>query len=62
MDKASTGDLKKEQIIETEIEVLKRVSHPHVVKMSEVFESDTQIILVLQLYVMIFLLHHSGDN
>jgi len=49
MDKANTGDLKKEQIIETEIEVLKRVNHPNVVKMFEVFESESQIILVLQL-------------
>jgi len=49
MRKADEGDLKKDQIIKTEIEILKRVDHPHVVKMEEVFEMDDEIILVLQL-------------
>ena len=51
MQKAGEGDIKKEQIIATEIEILKRVDHPHVVKMEEVFESEKEIILVLQLLV-----------
>uniref|UniRef100_A0A7S4HNE9 phosphorylase kinase n=1 Tax=Vannella robusta TaxID=1487602 RepID=A0A7S4HNE9_9EUKA len=49
MQKADEGDLKKAQIIKTEIEILKRVNHPHVVKMEEVFENDDKIILVLQI-------------
>ena len=49
MDKAAEDDARKKNIIETEINILKRVSHDHVVKMIEIFETEDKIILVLQL-------------
>jgi len=40
---------RKKEIIDIEIEILKRVNHPHVVKLFDLFETDTEYFLVLQL-------------
>lgn len=44
-------DNRKMEIIEIEIEVLKRVNHPNVIKLYEIFDNRNDIALVLQLYV-----------
>jgi len=43
------GDERKFEIVNTELEILKRVGHKNVVKLYEVFESDTEMHFVLQL-------------
>ena len=43
-------DNRKMEIIEIEIEVLKRVNHPNVIKLYEIFDNRNDIALVLQLY------------
>lgn len=43
------GDERKTEIITTEIEILKRVDHPNVVKLHEIFETDTDLYIVMQL-------------
>mmetsp|Transcript_22317 Transcript_22317/g.62670 ORF Transcript_22317/g.62670 Transcript_22317/m.62670 type:complete len:373 (+) Transcript_22317:95-1213(+) len=48
MDKEEDNARKKE-IIDIEIEILKRVNHTHVVKLADIYETDTQYSLVLQL-------------
>ena len=50
MKRAAKDDQNKQKIIDTEINILRQVSHPHVVKLKEIFEDDEDIILVLQLY------------
>jgi len=40
---------RKKEIIDIEIEILKRVNHPHVVKLFDLFETETEYFLVLQL-------------
>jgi calcium/calmodulin-dependent protein kinase I len=45
-------DNRKMEIIEVEIEVLKRVDHSNVIKLYEIFDNKSEIALVLQLYVV----------
>merc|ERR1712063_102391 len=49
MKRGAKDDQNKQKIIDTEINILRQVSHPHVVKLKEIFEDDEDIILVLQL-------------
>jgi hypothetical protein len=37
--------------LETEIEILKSVSHPHIISLKEYFESKSSVYLVMELYV-----------
>jgi calcium/calmodulin-dependent protein kinase I len=40
---------RKKEIIDVEIEILKRVDHPHVVNLFDLYETETEYFLVLQL-------------
>lgn len=44
-----TGDERNLEIIQVEIEILKRVHHPNIVKLYEVFDNKDSIVLILQL-------------
>ena len=48
---AKSGEERSNEIIEIEIAILKRVNHQNIVKLYEVFDNDTSIALVIQLYV-----------
>jgi serine/threonine protein kinase len=41
----------KKEMLETEVEILKRVKHPYVIEMKEMFETSTHIYLVMELYL-----------
>lgn len=48
--KKDVGD--KAEMIETEIDILRRVRHPNIISLKEMFETDKEICLVMELYVM----------
>ena len=47
IDKKSVGD--KTEMIQTEIDILRRVRHPHIISLKEMFETSTTICLVMEL-------------
>ncbi len=42
----------KENMIETEVNILKKVKHDHIISLYEMFEIDNKIYLVMELYVV----------
>jgi serine/threonine protein kinase len=42
------------EMVETEIEILKRVNHPNIIRLQEIFETGDQVQLVLELYVTFY--------
>jgi len=48
IQKATLGQ-KKMEMVEIEIEILKRVNHPNVIKLEEIFENPQQVQLILEL-------------
>jgi len=45
----------KESMIETEVNILKRVRHENIIELYELYEIENKIYLVMELYVYIFL-------
>ena len=51
IDKKTLGGDKK-NTVNSEVEILKRVEHPNIVLLKEMFETQTCIYLVMELYVI----------
>ncbi len=47
IDKRAVGD--KTEMIQTEIDILRRVRHPYIISLKEMFETPTTIYLVMEL-------------
>lgn len=62
IDKKSLGE--KTHMIHTEVDILKRIEHPHIVLLKEMFETPSFIYLVMELYVLppLFLLSPLSIN
>ena len=51
IDKKTLGD--KTDMIQSEVEILKRITHPNIVELKEMFETSSVIYLVMELYVFL---------
>lgn len=47
IDKKAVGE--KTEMIQTEIDILRRVRHPYIIGLKEMFETSTTIYLVMEL-------------
>ncbi|ORZ34689.1 kinase-like domain-containing protein [Catenaria anguillulae PL171] len=53
----------KETMIQSEVEILKRVKHRNIIRLFEMYESPLKIYLIMEVYVIpTFALHQDGSN
>lgn len=48
---------KKPEMLTNEIEILKRVDHPNIIKLKDLFETPTTLYLVMELYCSLIFIH-----
>jgi serine/threonine protein kinase len=47
--KEKIKDLQRKKSIRREIKIMKRINHPNIVKLYDVIETDTQVVLVMEM-------------
>lgn len=48
-----------EKNLKMEVDILKKVNHPNIIALKELFDTPDKLYLVMELYVLIFLTHDS---
>ena len=56
IEKKNVGEEYKKNL-DTEMMILKKVDHPHIIKLEEMFETDDHLYLVMELYPFIFCIY-----